>query len=224
MRITHIYHSGFSVECETCSLLFDWYTGTLPDLSHDKPLFVFVSHIHYDHYSSAIWNLGEKFASVTYLVDDAVAADAPSGLDVVAVRPNERYNAGELGVRTFESNDEGVAFLVSVPEATIFFSGDLNVWWWDRPEDENRTSERFFRRQVSKIGEKVDVAFLPVDPRLVDPLAGLVAFEEECGASLVVPMHYWDSQDEVRDLVDKDKRVAAWRDAIDFDNVINFEP
>ena len=49
MRVTHIYHSGFAVELPACTLLFDWYTGELPQLRRDLPLVVFVSHEHSDH-------------------------------------------------------------------------------------------------------------------------------------------------------------------------------
>ena len=36
MNITFLYHSAFLVELDTCSLLFDWYGGTVPD--YDRPV------------------------------------------------------------------------------------------------------------------------------------------------------------------------------------------
>ena len=58
MDITFVYHSCFLVELESCSLLFDWYGGDLPDMDRSKPLYVFNSHHHGDHYSPEIFTLG----------------------------------------------------------------------------------------------------------------------------------------------------------------------
>ena len=52
MKITHIYHSGFVIELESTVLIFDWYSGELPDFDPGKKVFVFVTHGHADHYSS----------------------------------------------------------------------------------------------------------------------------------------------------------------------------
>ena len=73
MKITHIFHSGFLVELEKSILLFDWYTGSLPELPPDKRLFVFCSHSHGDHYSPKIWELQKKHADVFYILDEGIA-------------------------------------------------------------------------------------------------------------------------------------------------------
>ena len=38
MRVTFLAHSGFFLELETASLLFDWWKGELPPLPADRPL------------------------------------------------------------------------------------------------------------------------------------------------------------------------------------------
>ena len=86
MRVTHIYHSGFAVELPACTLLFDWYTGELPQLRRDLPLVVFVSHEHSDHYGRCIWPLREQFPNTHYVLDKDVAADAPADARVTARR------------------------------------------------------------------------------------------------------------------------------------------
>lgn len=220
MRMTHIYHSGFAVELPSCSLVFDWYEGELPDLPEGLPLIVFVSHSHADHYGRCIWDLRGRFDEVVYVLDAEVAETAPGWAQVVAMRSHERAMAGPVTVETLRSNDEGVAFVVEAPEARIFFSGDLNVWWWDRPRRENEASDAFFRQEVGRVSGPVDVAFLPVDPRLKDPTAGVRAFEETVGAKLVVPMHYWDRGAEAQAAVARDAALAPWRQRIDFSRVI----
>lgn len=245
MRVTHIYHSGFAVELPSCNLLFDWYTSALPPLARDLPLVVFVSHSHYDHYDARIWRLAKDFPQVTYVVDASVAPNAPAGLDVRAVRPNQDLsltlpasgaqpdaltgaqpdaNPVELRIRTLESNDEGVAFLASAQGRTLYFSGDLNSWQWDREAEKNEASDQFFRRELRRAANAwrhphVDAAFVPVDPHLTDPVAGLVAYMEELGADVVFPMHYWDRQREARDAVARDPRAAQYASRLVWDDV-----
>lgn len=241
MRVTHIYHSGFAVELPGCSLLFDWYAGALPPLARDLPLVVFVSHSHYDHYDARIWRLAKDFPQVTYVVDASVAPNAPAGLDVRAVRPNQdlsltlpasgarpdaqaHANPVELRVRTLESNDEGVAFLVGAQGRTLYFSGDLNSWQWDREAEKNEASDQFFRRELRSASDAwrhphVDAAFVPVDPRLTDPVAGLVAYMDELGADVVFPMHYWDNQRSAQDAVSRDPRAAQYASRLVWDDV-----
>ena len=60
MRITYIGHSGFLVELKKSLLLFDYYEGALPALSHEKQLYVFASHRHPDHFNPEIFWSGRK--------------------------------------------------------------------------------------------------------------------------------------------------------------------
>ena len=55
MKVTYIHHSAVSVETEHSILLFDYFKGELPDFDPGKPLFVFASHFHEDHYSPVIF-------------------------------------------------------------------------------------------------------------------------------------------------------------------------
>lgn len=59
MRALHIYHSGFYMEFTHCTMLFDYYEGTLPPLKTDKPLYVFASHVHRDHFSFCVFTKEE---------------------------------------------------------------------------------------------------------------------------------------------------------------------
>ena len=57
MKVTYIYHSGFLVETEQCYYVFDYYQGELPELDVEKPIIVFASHAHPDHYNKKIFTL-----------------------------------------------------------------------------------------------------------------------------------------------------------------------
>ena len=65
MKITYIHHSAFLVETESAYLLFDYFQGKLPEFSEEKPLYVFASHRHPDHFSKEIIELEDSFQLCT---------------------------------------------------------------------------------------------------------------------------------------------------------------
>ena len=136
MRITCIGHSGFLVRLREADLLFDWYTGELPERDPARPLFVFASHSHPDHFRKQIFSLlpgkGEqdrRGGRITYILSDDIKKSA---VPVKArgctffMGPGEERRFAACGgtlreadgilVRTYRSTDEGVAFLVDVLE------------------------------------------------------------------------------------------------------------
>ena len=58
MRLTYIFHSGFVIETPSCILIFDYWldpTGVIPKaLSTQKPVYVFASHFHEEHFTKEI--------------------------------------------------------------------------------------------------------------------------------------------------------------------------
>ncbi|MCM1102836.1 MAG: MBL fold metallo-hydrolase [Clostridium sp.] len=74
MKILHIYHSGFYMELSQCALLFDYYKGTLPPIPFEKPLFVFASHVHQDHFSFSVFTKEELRAhpQAAYLLSNDI--------------------------------------------------------------------------------------------------------------------------------------------------------
>ena len=219
MKITHIYHSGFCIELEQTVLIFDWYTGTLPELPEEKQAVVFVSHGHGDHFGDCIWSLRKRFRKLTYVID-STAAVPPGSRDVKTVEPGGTYNIADLTVQTLRSTDQGSAFLVEAEGHKIFHAGDLNVWYWyDEPEEENLASEADCRREYEKLaGQPVDVAFLPLDPRLREHAPrGIAMFMECAGAREIFPMHYWDRKAEAEAYLE-DPRLAPFAERIHFED------
>lgn len=254
MRVTHLYHSGFMIELPTCTLVFDLFDRDLPSVPQECPLVVFVSHIHYDHFDTRIWDLRNHYDNVTYVLDSAVAAQAPADARVIAVQPHHTYdislpcaaqqlastsqhlvNASQqlpdeqpetLTVYTLESNDEGVAFLIKAASAQkkLYFSGDLNSWQWDRPEEKNRASDEFFRTELHKAVKAfphcvpLDAAFVPLDPRLKDPARGIASFVDVIDTHSIFPMHYRDSAAKAKTYL-HDSRLAPIAKHIHFDDI-----
>ena len=59
MTLTHIFHSGFALETEQSFLVFDYWmdpSGVMDSvLRSEKPLYVFSSHFHEDHFTKEIF-------------------------------------------------------------------------------------------------------------------------------------------------------------------------
>lgn len=233
MVIGHLYHSGFVVELEEKTLLFDWYRTELPGydpmelrIRKDKKLYVFVSHAHADHFTKAIFQIPRIMPGTdpTYVVDNMVASFAPQDedLDIVSFMPEEVCDIDDdVTVTSLDSTDLGLAYLVEVDGKTIFHAGDLNVWWWpERSLAENEESERRYRQYLEPIeGMHVDVAFLPITPKAgADGARGIEAFMELVGADVIVPMHYRDERDAAIALA-KGYRIGKWFGRMRFEDV-----
>lgn len=200
MRITYIHHSSFLVELKQLSLLFDYFQGDVK-LPEGKPAVIFASHRHGDHFSPVIFDFAKERQDVYYVLsDDIWEKRTPSGLRerILFAGPGQEFSLpwlSGISVRTFKSTDEGVAFLIRSPEGVIYHAGDLNNWQWEgEPKDWNRNMEVNYRRQLEAMkNEKIDVAFVPLDPRQgKDFYRGMDDFMKMVGAARVFPMHCWD--------------------------------
>lgn len=199
MQITYLHHSGFSVETETKVLLFDYYTegGRKayfdPTAYGDKDIFVFVSHVHEDHYDRRILDWG-KLPHVKYVLSSDVRTELEFQGEVLTVNPHESHDFGGIHIETLQSNDEGVAFLVKADGKTIYHAGDLNWWHWNGESDDfNNDIARSYTTEIDKLkGEQIDVAFVPADLRLQDKYFWAVNyFLKTVGARVLFPMHFW---------------------------------
>lgn len=228
MRVTHLYHSGFCVEMDHTVLIFDWYKGELPDLPEDKPVFCFVSHSHGDHYGSCIWSLRDHYEDVTYILDRNIRVPG-AGLSrkphlprakIVRVRPHEVYSAGGIRIETLLSTDIGVAYVVDAEGSCVFHAGDLNIWYWlDESVRANRWQADTYASELSRIeGRRVNIAFLPIDPRLGEHAAdGPAVFMEKIRPDHVFAMHYWGNTEESMEAL-SDPRLAPWKNRIHYED------
>ena len=196
IKVTYLGHSGFLAEVEDMYLLFDYYKGELPKMDPDKKMAVFVSHSHYDHYRKDIFRLRDIFQQIRFILSDDIPAQEEE--DVIFVRPNEHREILGLDITTLRSNDEGVAFLVKYKNRTIYHAGDLNWWHWEGElEEYNTKMRRSYQSEINKLQkEKIDVAFVPVDPRLGEQYCwGLDCFMKRTETARVFPMHFWETYD-----------------------------
>jgi L-ascorbate metabolism protein UlaG (beta-lactamase superfamily) len=200
MKITYIHHSSFMAELDHVVFLFDYFEGEIPAYDERKPLLVFASHRHGDHFSKAIFDLAKKERQVHYLLsDDIWKRQVPKELlevtDFIGPGNEITLNLGEtIRVKTYQSTDEGVAFLIEAEGKTIYHAGDLNNWVWDgEPKEDNRLMSERYHAELDKLaGTHIDVAFMLVDPRQEKDFSlGMDDFMKKVGADVVFPMHFW---------------------------------
>ena len=125
--------------------------------------------------------------------------EIPSNVDVLQVSDGKKYILDEKHIlTTFKSTDLGVAFLIEDEDKIIYHAGDLNDWVWDDETDAYNEQMTFdYRKQIGLLsnklnGQKVDVAFVVLDPRQEkDYDRGLCYFLEHILVEKVYPMHYW---------------------------------
>jgi len=222
-KIWYLYHSGFAVQTAGHFLIFDYWkqspkgkgleSGVIDTQAlKGQNVIVFASHGHPDHYNRDIRNWGKAIPNLRLVLSD----DIKSMPGALMVGPGEKFSEKDFTVEALKSNDEGVAFVVCIDGLCIYHAGDLNWWHWEgEPDDENEEMAASYKEQLSKIsGRQIDIAFVPVDPRLEEQYAwGVNEFMQTVDARWVVPMHF-GSDGSVVDRLLRDDASAGYRDKI----------
>ena len=186
MKVTHLYHSGCLVELEEHLLLFDYYQGQL-NLNHNKPLYVFVSHRHYDHYNPEIFKLNHPH--IIYILSNTLRHK----YDTYYVDIHQTYQIDDLSISTLLSTDEECAFIVQVENQTIYHAGDLHWWHWEgESQKDNEYQHITYQQEINSIDQPIDLACIVVDIRQEkNYLLGLSYFLHHVPCHYVLPIHYF---------------------------------
>ncbi len=221
MKVTFLTHSAFLLEWGSFYTLFDCcftepYASELPRLDEKKPLLVFSSHRHADHFDPKIFDLMKQYPLTRFFLSrDVNLSDkrrAVLGITdalmerITLLRPDSavstEVNGTEITVRTVKSTDIGVAFLLHAEGRLVYHAGDLNRWHWtDEGEDYCAKMAESYTRAVEKLAayaaeEKpspvLDAAMIPFDTRLLDGYSlGALELLASLPAKHVFPMHMW---------------------------------
>ena len=201
MKVTYIHHSSYLVETDSVTMLFDYFQGELPEIPEKKPLYVFASHRHGDHFSEVIFDLAKNHENTIFVLSyDIEEKRVPEPLRgrTYFLKPDEIWEHEELKVETYRSTDEGVAFWCSADGKEIYHAGDLNHWYWDGEDEQwNKDMTAAYRSEIAKMrGRTADVAFLPLDPRQEQYFyLGIDDFVKEVHVKHIFLMHFWDQFD-----------------------------
>ncbi len=213
VKINYLYHSGFAVETENYLFIFDYYEDTVEngikcikngavgeeDLKINKKIFVFSSHKHFDHFNPVIFQWEKIRPDIKYILSSDIRKKIKSD-NIYRISAYEELNIEKVNIKAYGSTDIGVSFLVKADGKAIFHAGDLNWWcWWDDSEKNLKRAEKRFKDEIEKIkGEKINIAFFPVDPRLEQNCyKGPEYFIKEIQPEVFIPMHFGDNYAEV---------------------------
>jgi L-ascorbate metabolism protein UlaG (beta-lactamase superfamily) len=183
------------------------------DFVGKENVYVFVSHDHPDHFNQVIFDWQQEKNDIKYILsndlketqDQKMAKKNNSRFkqvtnnDSVAsffLSQEQKIDMVDLSVQTYGSTDKGVSFLIKTDKLNVFHSGDLNWWHWkDNSEREQELEAENFKREIDKFkDESIDIAFVPVDPRLEEfyYLAGEY-FIKVVKPRIFVPIHFSDN-------------------------------
>ena len=219
--IYYIYHSGFVLELEKSILIFDFYRIPTDKKNeeesfiskfikrNDKKVYVFSSHSHSDHFNKEIlkWlNLNEN---IKYILSDDIKIHKHKNF--YFTKEGDSFELDNLKISTFGSTDLGSSFYVNVEDKNIFHSGDLHLWHWeDDTLEEEKTMYDAYMSELEKIKklDRIDIAFVPVDPRLgVNTLEGVELFYKVLKPKLIVPMHFSDDYSQMKNFIEAFKNI-----------------
>lgn len=238
LKITYIYHDCFVVNLPHCSLIFDFWKD--PDskifqfIDLNKPVYIFVSHHHKDHFNKDIftWHSNSPIKYilskdttklVSYLLrkNGTYKGKLKVNLEnIITLQEGNKYEDTNLKVYAFGSTDIGCSYLIECCGRFIFHAGDLNAWVWkdesEKEEIEQALTE--FKNKLSPITDittTIDIAMFPVDSRIgTDFWEGAKIFVHKFKVEHFIPMHFslYDN--------DEEKKLRI-EDAMNFDNYKN---
>lgn len=249
-EVRYVYHDCFLVTTPECALVFDFWkdptimrnvsseientrsdinesvdSGVVPDfikvISKDKPLYVFVSHFHKDHFNRDIFRWEEVHDNIRFIISKDTAQHArhllrqdsiyrgprPDPNRVTILRKGETYSDAVLSVKAFGSTDTGNSYAVTICESglKIFHAGDLNCWTWrdESTQEEIAQAENAFEMELDPIAREFpafDIVMFPVDSRIGTGYAeGAHRFLKSINVGHFFPMHFElaDSEEEL---------------------------
>ena len=206
--ITYIHHNCFILKGPSWTLLFDYpddrfltpqMRETVTNGLWGSKAFIFASHSHQDHFNPQLMDVAKIASQATLVLSQDIIERQPRLGKVencFIVKPSEVYGLEQMRIKTFPSNDLGVAYLIQTNELTVYFGGDLAKWSWDdfTPE-ERRWMEGHFQKTIETLAKQpIDIAFQNTDPRLPN-WAGATEFLYTVKPKLFVPMHTFGDLD-----------------------------
>ena len=239
MTLTYVFHSCFVLETDKSILIFDYWLDlnsvVPPFLKKDKPVYVFSSHFHEDHFTREIFEWRKQKENITYILSKdilrhrrAAKDEADAWLAKGASWADER-----ISVRALGSTDSGVSWIVETEGKRIFHAGDLCNWYArflpDAVPGQTIYSEEFEEyidpiahekqflgelKDIRKVADGFDLVMFPIDGRIGNGYTlGGRQFIERFKVGMFVPMHFvasgFESAWRMKEFTDE-KSIPFW--------------
>ncbi len=191
MTLTYIFHSGFVLETEQSILVFDYWldpSGVMDGvLRSEKPMYVFSSHFHEDHFTKEIFEWKKQKPNITYILSKDIYKHRRASKEDADVwlAKGGTWSDDSISVWALGSTDSGVSWIVEMEGKRIFHAGDLNNWYAKFLSDDNPDQERYSfemeetfnpiahekqflgeLKDIRKVADSFDVVMFPIDGRV----------------------------------------------------------
>ena len=216
MTLTYVFHCCFVLETDKSILIFDYWLDlnsvVPPFLKKDKPVYVFSSHFHEDHFNSVIFEWRKQREGITYILSKDIYKHRRATKEDADVwlAKGGTWSDGTISVWALGSTDSGVSWIIEIESHRIFHAGDLNNWYArflpEAVPGETIYSEEFDEdidpiahekqylgelKDIRKITDSFDVVMFPIDGRIGNGYTlGGRQFIERFKVGLFVPMHF----------------------------------
>lgn len=221
--LRYVWHDCFILSSPEADFIFDFWrdpaetdaasTGLPPCLrgrDASRPLYVFVSHHHKDHFTRRIFSWQHDCPHIHFIISKDTArfvrhllrpdsiwkGDRVAPERVSVMTPGDVWTDGYLTVRAFGSTDTGCSYGLECAGKRFFHAGDLNAWIWkdESTPAEVRAAIRDFDAITATIAEampQLDLAMFPVDSRIGrDWYEGAARFVRAISVARFIPMHF----------------------------------
>ena len=217
MTLTYIFHSSFVLDTENCLIVFDFWLDPehlMPEiLNTSKPVYVFSSHFHEDHFTKEIFTWRETYPKVnfTYILSKDILKHRRAKKDDADVwmAKGAVWEDNNIMVYAMGRNDSGVSWIIETEGKNIFHAGDLNNWYAKFLADENapgtilsnelmlvnpeKDEKRYLGelKDIAKVTDSFDLVMFPIDARIGNGYTrGGRQFIERFKVGMFVPMHF----------------------------------
>ena len=135
MKLTYMFHSGFKLETEKSILIFDYWMdpGNVLEsvFQSKKPLYVFCSHFHEDHFRREVFEWRKQRENITYILSKDILRHRRASKEEADawLAKGASWSDQLVSVKALGSTDSGVSWIVETEDKRIFHAGDLNNWY-----------------------------------------------------------------------------------------------
>jgi hypothetical protein len=218
ISLTYIFHSGFLLDTDGCILVFDYWMDPAGivrqclNRAKDKPVYVFASHFHEDHFTREIFTWKDVVSCCTYILSKDILKRRKAKKEEADVwlAKGGTWEDEHIKVKATGSNDSGVSWIVEIDGKRIFHAGDLCNWYarfleGSTPDKEIYSEEfgEYFNpvaeekrylgelKDVRKIADSFDLVMFPVDGRIGNGYTlGARQFIDRFKVGVLAPMHF----------------------------------
>ena len=205
MKLTYIYHSGYTIEGEREMIIIDFWKDSADGFvkkslaTFPGKIYVLCSHWHPDHFNPAVLDWRQMRSDIQYVFSkDILKKKHLNPEDASFLIKGDEWQDENIKIKAFGSTDIGISFLIETENKKIFHAGDLNNWHWDEEStpEEAQASERLYLQELktlANVTKHLDLAMFPVDARLgKNYMRGAQQFVEAIHTDVFAPMHFGD--------------------------------